>query len=101
MSMFRFTHRLIHSNKLYWCAGVLLATSGAAQELISTAGSGGSVHLFNSDAAILEAGEVRKDLPCTVNINKPALGFDLKFHTGYDVTIPLRDLAGWNILLTL
>jgi hypothetical protein len=98
MAMFRFTH---HFTKLYWCAGVLLASSGAAQELISTAGSGGSVHLFNSDAAILEAGEIRKDLPCTVNINKPSLGFDLKFHTGYDVTIPLKDLAGSENQLTM
>ena len=39
----------------------------------------GAVRLFTSDAAILEAQDVRKDLPCTVTPVKPALGFDLKF----------------------
>jgi hypothetical protein len=32
---------------------------------------------------------------------KPVLGFDLKFHTGYDVLIPLKDLAGSENLLTI
>jgi len=99
--MFRLTHRLSLNRKLYWCAGVLLASSGSAQQLISTSGPGGSVNLFNSDAAILEAQEIRKDLPCTVNVNKPVLGFDLKFHTGYEITIPLKDLAGAENQLTM
>ncbi|HWB85924.1 MAG TPA: hypothetical protein VG675_17405 [Bryobacteraceae bacterium] len=62
---------------------------------------GGVVHLFTSDAAILEAQEVRKDLPCTVTPIKPELGFDLKFHAGYDVSIPLKDLAGTENQLTM
>jgi hypothetical protein len=59
------------------------------------------VRLFASDAAILEAQETRKDIACTVTPNKPTLGFDLKFHSGYDVSVPLKDLAGRDNLLTM
>jgi hypothetical protein len=58
------------------------------------AGPNGHVNIFNTDLAVFEAGEVRKDLICTVTPSKPALGFDLRFHAGYDVTLPLRDVAG-------
>jgi hypothetical protein len=51
--------------------------------------------------AVLEAGEVRKDLPCTVNSTKPVLGFDLRFHGGYEVTIPLKELSGAENMLTV
>ena len=64
-------------------------------------GPGGSVHLFTSDGAILEAREVRKDVPCTVTPVKPVLGFDLKFHAGYDVSVPLKELAGSDNVLTM
>ena len=62
---------------------------------------GSGPHLVNTDMAILEADEIRKDLPCSVTPAKPALGFDLKFHSGYDVTVPLRELAGSDNLLTV
>jgi hypothetical protein len=61
----------------------------------------GGVRIFNTDMAVFEAGEVRKDLPCDVTPVKPVLGFDLKFHTGYDVAVPLRELAGSENLLTI
>ncbi|HXK03664.1 MAG TPA: acetyltransferase [Verrucomicrobiae bacterium] len=64
-------------------------------------GPGGAVRLFTSDAAILEAQEIRKDIPCTVTPVKPALGFDLKFHAGYDVAVALKDLAGSDNQLTM
>ncbi|HTS26717.1 MAG TPA: hypothetical protein VMH81_12655 [Bryobacteraceae bacterium] len=67
-----------------------------------TSGPGGQVRLFSSDAAILESQEVRKDLPCTVNpVNKATLGFDLKFHSGYEVSVPLKELAGSDNQLTM
>lgn len=75
------------------CAGL------SAQEVMLS--DGGVVRLFASDAAILEAQETRKDIACTVTPDKPALGFDLKFHAGYDVAIPLKDLAGTDNLLTM
>jgi len=62
---------------------------------------GEPVTLLPSDLAILEAGQERKDLPCTVTQRKPDLGFDLRFHGGFDVTIPLQELAGDGQLLTV
>src|SRR5215472_2685535 len=62
---------------------------------------GGMFRVFTSDAAILESNEARKDLPCTVTPIKPALGFDLRFHSGYSVSIPLRELAGEGNQLTM
>lgn len=61
----------------------------------------GSPHLVGTDMAVLEGGEVRKDLPCSVVPEKPSLGFDLKFHAGYDVSVPLKELAGTDNMLTL
>ncbi len=72
-----------------------------AQELMPTASPGGMVRLFTTDAAILESQEARKDLPCTVTPTKPILGFDMRFHTGYEVSVPLRELAGSENTLTM
>ncbi|MDX1982500.1 MAG: acetyltransferase [Bryobacteraceae bacterium] len=57
--------------------------------------------MFNTDMAVMEMREPRKDLPCTVTPTKTLLGFDLKFHSGYDVTVPLKELAGSENLLTI
>lgn len=54
-----------------------------------------------SDLAILEEGEARKDLPCTVTDKKPDLGFDLRFHAGYDVAVPMKELSGDGNRLTI
>lgn len=78
------------------CAG-----SSSAQSLLSGAGPGGSVRIFNTDAAVLEMQEPRKDLPCSVEPVKPVLGFDLRFHSGYEVSVPLKELAGSDNLLTM
>src|SRR3954452_21719896 len=84
------------STRIHRLAGLAVAVVSAcsAQSLMSGSAPGGGVQLFNSDAAILEAGETRKDIPCTVTPVKPMLGFDLKFHAGYDVSVPLKELAG-------
>ena len=63
--------------------------------------NGGGIRILGTDMAVLEAGDPRSDLPCTVVPIKPFLGFDLKFHAGYDVAIPLKDLAGSENLLTI
>jgi hypothetical protein len=60
-----------------------------------------SPRLVGSDMAVLESGENRKDLPCAVTPSKPVLGFDLRFHSGYDVTLPMRELAGSENLLSI
>jgi len=50
---------------------------------------------------VLEAQDVRKDLPCSVTPVKPVLGFDLRFHAGYEVNVPLKELAGNENKLTI
>src|SRR5215467_2391688 len=71
-----------------------------AQSMMAGSGPGGLVRIFNEDSAILEAQEPRKDLPCGINQIKPLLGFDMKFHAGYEISIPLRELSGSEDLLT-
>src|SRR5437763_4135906 len=83
------------------CTCLATGLSVSAQVLMPVSGPGGSVRLFTSDAAILEAKEVRKDVPCTVSPVKPVLGFDLKFHGGYDVSVPLKEFAGSDNQLTM
>jgi hypothetical protein len=80
-------------------AGMLVPL--AAQIPLGGTGRGSAVYLFSNDRAVLEAGEARKDLPCTVTHQKPILGFDLRFHSTYDVMIPMRELAGSENLLTV
>ncbi|MCL6508651.1 MAG: acetyltransferase [Bryobacteraceae bacterium] len=80
---------------------LLLCGPALAQRLIQSSAPNGLVRLHNTDWAVLELREPRKDLPCTVTPSKPVLGFDLKFHAGYEVSIPLKDLAGSENLLTI
>ncbi len=49
----------------------------------------------------LRRGEPRQDLPCSVISIKPVLGFDLRFHSGYEVSVPLKELAGSENMLTI
>ncbi len=72
-----------------------------SQTLLTGDGPGGHVILFNSDLAILEAGDPRSDLACSVTPDRPALGFDLRFHAGYDVSVPLQEFAGSDDVLTI
>jgi hypothetical protein len=83
------------------CAALLSTNPTFAQDLIQGATPGGEVRLLTSDSAILEASDNRKDLPCTVTPEKPMLGFDMKFHAGYDVQTPLKELAGSENQLTM
>jgi hypothetical protein len=75
-------------------AGLLVSATLVQGQVLMLAGPNGHVNIFNTDLAVFESGEVRKDLACTVTPSKPVLGFDLRFHAGYDVTIPLKELAG-------
>lgn len=81
-----------------WTAASLLLLSGAASAQVPLAGV---VRINSSDMAVLETRDVRKDLPCTVTPSKPDLGFDLRFHAGFDVAIPLADIAGAENQLTI
>jgi hypothetical protein len=83
-------------------AGLLLTPAPASSQTVLTgSGPNGTVNIFNTDLAVLESGEARKDLNCSVTPSKPTLGFDLRFHAGFEVTVPLKDLAGSENLLTI
>ncbi len=82
-------------------AALLAPLPTLAQVLLNTATTGGAIRLLNSDQAVLEAGENRDDLPCSVVNIKPILGFDLRFHSGYEVSVPMRELAGAENMLTI
>jgi len=65
-----------------------MCAQASAQTLLSS--GGGPVHLVGTDLAVLEAQDVRKEINCTVTPEKAALGFDLRFHAGFSVTVPLK-----------
>ena len=87
--------RLLYRYALGVCSVALLS---AQSEIV---GVGSNVTMISTDLAVLEAQEVRKDIPCTVTPNKPVLGFDLRYHISYDVTVPMKDLAGAENILTI
>jgi hypothetical protein len=85
-------------------AGIMLVCLTGAlpgQVIMRGYGPEGVVRIHNTDLAVFEAREPRRDLLCAVSPNKPMLGFDLRFHVGYEVAIPLRELAGKDNLLTV
>lgn len=82
-------------------AGAALLWSGAPARAQSLLAPGRGATLIGSDLAVLESREPRKDLPCLVTPTKPVLGFDLKFHAGFEISVPLRELAGNENLLTI
>ncbi len=71
---------------------LLLEHAAGGQILIS--GTGGPVRLSPSDTAILDGHEIRRDFNCLVKPIRPELGFDFSLHSGYTVTVSLKDLAG-------
>jgi len=77
------------------------ALTCSGQLLLKPSSSDGVVKVIPSDLTVLEAGEPRNDLACTVTPAKTQLGFDLRFHASYDVTLPMRDMAGGDNLLTI
>lgn len=82
-------------------ASICSPTFSCAQDIIQGSGQHGRVIMAGADAAILDTKEPRKDIPCDVTPGKPALGFDLKFHATYDVSVPMRELNGGEDVLTM
>ena len=91
------------SHVAFWVCllGMLAASGNVALGQILMGGADQVVRLHNSDLAIFEAGESRDDLPCTVTSERAFLGFDLRFHSGFETRIPLAELAGNENLLTI
>jgi hypothetical protein len=79
--------------------GGLASSEASGQALLGAAG--GKVRLVGSDEAVLESQDVRKEISCTVTPVKPVLGFDLRYHAGYSVAIPLKELAGSENVLNI
>lgn len=80
---------------------ILPCPFASGQTLIKASAPGEPVTLLPSDLQILESPNLRKDLPCVVTPRKTELGFDLRFHAGYDVLVPLSELEGNDDMLTL
>jgi hypothetical protein len=97
-------HRAFVSARLLMAAVAfvtLLPNIGRSQFLVRPREPGSRVSMLPSDLAVLEAGETRKDLACDVTSKKPEVGFDLRFHAYYDVSIPLKELEGDEDMLTI
>jgi hypothetical protein len=80
---------------------LLILVPLSAQLAIGQESLGTHPNLLNGDMASLESGEQRKDIACTVTPEKTRLGFDLKFHAGYDLDIPLNELTGQGNTLSI
>lgn len=85
---------------LLLAVAVVGAPGLAGQSLLRSA-QGGPPSIVGADMAVFEARDPRTDLPCLVDPVKPLLGFDLRFHAGYEIRVPLKELAGVENLLTI
>lgn len=84
-----------------FAAAFALGGNAASQTLFNESDPAAPVRMINGDRAVLETREERRDLNCDISPVKPALGFDLRFHSGYELSIPLKELAGRGNTLTM
>jgi len=82
-------------------AAAMLAGIGGSQTLLPGLSFDGMMRLPNDDFAVLEMQEPRTELQCTVTPTKPVLEFDFAFHSGFEVRVPMKELAGWGNELTV
>ncbi len=94
-------HAGVWQTSVIGVALTLLSVPASPQMLLKPAQPGESLNLLPSDVAVLESSEIRQDIPCTVTDHKAELGFDLRFHGGFDVAVPLRELSGNGETLTV
>ena len=90
---------MTRAGRVWLLAGLTATLPLRAQTLLSS--GEGPVHLVGSDLAVLEAQEVRKEITCTVTPENPTLGFDLRYHAGFNIAIPLKELAGHENALSI
>ena len=81
-------------------AGVVCAEN-ADSESVKPGNAAGRMQLGGADLAVLELQQSRHDLPCTVTMSRPKLGFDFVFSAGYEVRVPTRELTGEGNDLTI
>jgi len=56
----------------------------------SGAGVGLEPRLVPGDMAVLADPENRADFSCSLTLDKPGLGFDLRFHSAFRATVPVK-----------
>lgn len=61
--------------------------------------AGGTVLLNQNDYSVLESGEKRRDIACSVTPRRPSLGFDLRLQSGYDVAVTLEGRAASDLMV--
>ena len=59
----------------------------------------GTVLLNQNDFSVLESGEKRRDIACSVTPRRPALGFDLRLQSGYDVALTLEGSIASDLMV--
>jgi hypothetical protein len=101
MTRRRPVYSLLSIGPLFGVALILCVSAPGFAQTVLRGHAGAVPSLVGSDLAVLEAKEPRKDLPCVVSPNKPLLGFDLRFHGSFDISLPLRELAGSENTLTI
>ena len=72
-----------------------------AQRVMQTVGPENAFRPLISDSAVLDLREPRRDLQCIIRSIKPELGLDLRLHSGYELNIPIAELAGEGDELTI
>jgi hypothetical protein len=82
-------------------AAAFAVGAASAQSLLSTAYPAPARRLLPSDSSVLDLQAPKRDLPCSVVMLKPRLGFNLMFGTGYLVRVPMEALTGKENLLTI
>lgn len=94
-------HRVVFKVGALAVCAIIATSSVDAQSILRGSGTTGTVHILNSDLAVFEAGINRRDLPCRVDDAKAQLGFDRRFHAGYQIRVPLKELSGEGNRLTM
>ena len=89
------------TKRFIFFVAVLAPSVAWSQALLSELSPGSSMRLSPSDSVVLDLGEPKNDLPCIVRPVKPELGFDFRFHSGYQVAIAMNELASAQDLLIL
>ena len=80
---------------------VLAWGAARAQSLIPSHESGKRAWFLNSGAAVLNPPEPNDHITCSVDPIKPELRLDFMFYTGYQASIPRKELTGPGNRLTM
>jgi hypothetical protein len=79
----------------------LLTLATYSQSVVEGTSPGSAPILTQSTLAAFESIESGTDSSCTVAAQKPVLGLDLKFHSGYQLSVPVQELDALGDTLTV